>query len=302
MNETQTTDFSDFFEAFDGSGASEQSGTENSEAPQEAAGEPVSEDNSSGTNEQENENLPADDSQQPDSSDSKGPNEQMFELKVNKETRRVTLEQLRDLAQKGADYDRVKEKAQDSDRVKAENQELVKFRDENKPVLDTIARLASEAKVTPADFVRKLRMNLLKAGGMSEEAAVERVGREDAEAEANRLRSAAESADVSKSKAARDLEEFRQKYPGVTFTKEDLDALSPDFQNGMSLTEAYQKRQAEALEKENRSLSQQLAELKEKLAAADKNARNRSNTPGSAKDSGQKKTTQFDDFWEAFGK
>lgn len=298
MNETQTTDFSDFFEAFEGSHTTEESADE----AHEAAGDDVSEENAEGTNEQENENLPVDENQQPDSSESEDTPEQTFEIKVNKETRRVTLEQLRDLAQKGADYDRVKEKAQDSDRVKAENLELAKFRDENKQVIDTIARLASEAKVTPADFVRKLRMNLLKAGGMSEEAAAERVGREDAEAEASRLRSAAESADISKSKAARDLEEFRQKYPGVTFTKEDLDALSPDFQNGMSLTEAYQKRQAEALEQENRSLSKQLAELKEKLAAAEKNARNRGSTPGSVKDSGQKKTTQFDDFWEAFGK
>ena len=63
MNETQTTDFSDFFEAFEGSPTTEESADE----AHEATGDDVSGENAEGTNRHEAENLPSDEDQQPDS-------------------------------------------------------------------------------------------------------------------------------------------------------------------------------------------------------------------------------------------
>lgn len=223
-----------------------------------------------------------------------GQGEETFEIKVNKETRTVTKSELLTLAQKGADYDRVKQRAHEVDGLQAENRELKKFKTDNQLVIDTVSRLAEQSGTSVPDFMKTLRVNLLKASGMSEDAASERVGREDAEMEASRLRrSSPPPQDDAQSRAAKDIADFKRLYPDVSLTRDQIAELTPYFESGLTLAEAYQKSQLEAM-------TQKVSALQARLDAAEKNSANRAKSPGSVRDSGSKTRTQFDDFWEAY--
>lgn len=211
-----------------------------------------------------------------------------FTLRVNKEERNVSREEVITLAQKGADYDRVKGQLSES---RSQNQAL-------QEKLDTLEMIANKANMSVDDLVNQLHVNMLVKGGKTEaEAKAEiRALKAEAELKAVRDKETAAKADTESlaARAEREVGEFRKRFPGVELTKELCDALSADVQKGMTISEAYQKREMEQKDA-------QIAELNRKLAAEKQNRKNKSNTPGSQNDSGgRREKSDFDDFMSAF--
>ena len=294
MEETMDSGYEEFVSAFDGDGnqtvttqesgaeTEEQAGTEQNEAP--------AEEGTGGTPAEETGGEP-----KPDGEPDNPGAEQTFTIKVNKEERSVGLAEMTALAQKGADYDRVKEQhTADQQTI----QDLRTQLDGQKDVMEIMGILAEKTGTPLNDLAEMLYVSYRKGAGSTEtEAKLElqnarlQKGLNAAAAEKDKQKEAAES---SQNRAQREVEEFRRSYPEVEFTDELVSKLTPDVQAGMTLLSAYQK--YETAQKEAR-----IAELERQLAAEKKNRENRSSSPGSQKDSGgQRGKSDFDDFLSAF--
>lgn len=294
MEETMDSGYQDFVAAFDGDGnqtatdqetgaqAEERADTEQETTVSDEGAEKPDE----GTGEDTGGEVDApEESDKPDA-------EQTFTIKVNKEERTVGLAEMTALAQKGADYDRVKERAQQT------IQELKTQLDGQKDVMEIMTTLAEKTGTPLNELAEMLYVSYRKGEGRTEtEAKLElqnarlQKGLDAVNAEKDKQKEAEES---SQSRAQREVDEFRRSYPAVEFTDELVNKLTPDVQAGMTLLSAYQK--YEAAQKEAR-----IAELERQLAAEKKNQENRSSSPGSQKDSGgQRGKSDFDDFMSAF--
>lgn len=218
-----------------------------------------------------------------------------FTLKVNKEEKTYSREEVISLAQKGADYDRVKEQLEKSRQT---TQEMQTQLDAQKEPMEVLAELAKESGVELPQLLKNLRLNMLTRQGLTKEAAEERLLRLQAERENAALKAAAteaQSKETPSQRAQREIEEFRKEYPGTELSEDLLSELMKDVQDGMSLTGAYRKH--ESARKDAR-----IAELQRQLEAEKQNKANRAASPGSQKDSGGRRSkTDFDDFMEAFG-
>lgn len=217
----------------------------------------------------------------------------VFTIKVNKEERTVTRDEMITLAQKGADYDRVKAAAE---QAKTDNTALKEQNAKMQEAFDLLTDLANESKITVPELLRVFRVNRFKGQGLSEEAAKERVAREDAEKELQTFKAQQEAAQnlSDNDRAKRDVEEFRKMYPDVQLTEELVASLIDDVRGGMTMTQAYQRREAAKKDEEIRA-------LRAELEAEKKNRENRASSPGSQKDSGAKRVkTQFDAFFGAY--
>lgn len=205
------------------------------------------------------------------------PEPQVFTLKVNKEERQVSREEVIELAQKGADYDRVKEQLKGQ-----------------QDAMDVLGALAREAQTDIPGLLDGFRLSMLKKQGLSEDAARERLAREKAERENEQLKANRQPpAETAAQRARREVEEFRQVYPKVELSDDLMKKLMSDVQEGKTLTEAY--RNHEAAEKDAK-----IAELERQLEAEKQNRRNRAGSPGSQKDSGGRHgKSEFDDFLKA---
>lgn len=205
------------------------------------------------------------------------PEPQVFTLKVNKEERQVSREEVIELAQKGADYDRVKEQLKGQ-----------------QDAMDVLGALAREAQTDIPGLLDGFRLSMLKKQGLSEDAARERLAREKAERENEQLKANRQPpAETAAQRARREVEEFRQVYPKVELSDDLMKKLMSDVQEGKTLTEAYRKH--EAAEKDAK-----IAELERQLEAEKQNRRNRAGSPGSQKDSGGRHgKSEFDDFLKA---
>ena len=294
MEKTMDSGYEEFVSAFDGDGnqtvttqetgveTEEQTGTEQNETPaDEGAG---------GTPAEETGEDP-----KPDGEPDKPDADQTFTIKVNKEERSVGLAEMTALAQKGADYDRVKEQhTADQQTI----QDLRTQLDGQKDVMEIMGILAEKTGTPLNDLAEMLYVSYRKGAGSTEtEAKLElqnarlQKGLNAAAAEKDKQKEAAES---SQNRAQREVDEFRRSYPDVEFTDELVNKLTPDVQAGMTLLSAYQK--YETAQKEAR-----IAELERQLAAEKKNRENRSSSPGSQNDSGgQRGKSDFDDFMSAF--
>lgn len=294
MEETMDSGYQDFVAAFDGDGnqtvTDQETGTqaeERADTEQETTvADEGAEKPDEGTGEDTGGEVDApEESGKPDA-------EQTFTIKVNKEERTVGLAEMTALAQKGADYDRVKERAQQT------IQELKTQLDGQKDVMEIMTTLAEKTGTPLNELAEMLYVSYRKGEGRTEtEAKLElqnarlQKGLDAVNAEKDKQKEAEES---SQSRAQREVAEFRRSYPEVEFTDELVSKLTPDVQAGMTLLSAYQK--YEAAQKEAR-----IAELERQLAAEKKNRENRSNSPGSQKDSGgQRGKSDFDDFMSAF--
>lgn len=294
MEETMDSGYQDFVAAFDGDGnqtvTDQETGAQTEEQADTEQETTVADDGAEkpdeGTGEDTGGEVDA-----PEKSD-KPDAEQTFTIKVNKEERTVGLAEMTALAQKGADYDRVKERAQQT------IQELRTQLDGQKDVMEIMTTLAEKTGTPLNELAEMLYVSYRKGEGRTEtEAKLElqnarlQKGLDAVNAEKDKQKEAEES---SQNRAQREVDEFRRSYPEVEFTDELVSKLTPDVQAGMTLLSAYQK--YEAAQKEAR-----IAELERQLAAEKKNRENRSNSPGSQKDSGgQRGKSDFDDFMSAF--
>ena len=294
MEETMDSGYEEFVSAFDGDGnqtvTTQESGAETEEQTGTGQNETPAEEGTGGTPAEETGEEP-----KPDGEPDKPDADQTFTIKVNKEERNVGLAEMTALAQKGADYDRVKEQhTADQQTI----QDLRTQLDGQKDVMEIMGILAEKTGTPLNDLAEMLYVSYRKGAGSTEtEAKLElqnarlQKGLNAAAAEKDKQKEAEES---SQNRAQREVEEFRRSYPDVEFTDELVSKLTPDVQAGMTLLSAYQK--YETAQKEAR-----IAELERQLAAEKKNRENRSSSPGSQKDSGgQRGKSDFDDFMSAF--
>lgn len=252
------------------------------DAMQEDDTAPQKEEISEGTDESPNEEKPTEEKQEP----------QTYVLRVNHEDKTVTHEELMNYAQMGVDYNRVKTQLE---QAKNDNSGLQSQIAEMQGVFDVVKDLAEASKIPVSDLLKQFRKTRYTSIGYSDREAELAVERDDFAKERDSLRDVKPAAqEDGNERAKRDVAEFRQKFPDISLTEELVNKLIPSVNEGMSLTDAYQKMRMEEREAE-------IAELKAKLAAEQQNAANRQSSPGSLKDGGKKqKTDQYDDFFNQF--
>lgn len=206
-----------------------------------------------------------------------------FTIKVNKEERKVTLEEMTTLAQKGADYDRVKEQNTKHQQTIADLQSKLEGVSSQQAVLDILGTIAQRSNSTLEQLAESLYINFRKSAGASEDVAREELKSAKLEKELNSYKAKQtqqqEQETDAEARAKRDLEDFAREYPEVELTEELVDKLVPDIQNGMTLSAAYRKY-------EKAQDSARIKELERQLAAKAQNDKNQKRSPGSQRDSG----------------
>lgn len=228
--------------------------------------------------------------EEPESSDG----EQMFTLKVNKEEKQVTLDEMTALAQKGADYDRVKENYTKSQQSVQDLQAKLDALNAHQSALDILTIVAEKSGASIDQLAESIYVNLRKSAGASEDAAREELKSAKLERELNSYKAQKkQTEDDADSRAKRDMDAFQQEYPDVQLTRDLIQKLTADIQNGMSLSAAYRKF-------ERAQETAKIAELERKLAAKAQNDKNKNQSPGSQKDSGGRRTrSDYEEFERA---
>ena len=244
MNED--TSLNEFMEAFDDSADYQTGGNEDTsmeedisldggDAEQETHEDPEGAESAA----EDPQEQPGDSAEHPAEQESP---EETFTLKVNKEEKTYTREEVISLAQKGADYDRVKEQLTQSRQTAEALQGKL---DSQQEAMELLAQLAEDSKTDIPHILRELRLGQLKKQGLSDEAAEERLLRMDAERENAALKAAAAAEEPAEEttgqRAQREIAQFREARPDADLSKEVLDKLMPDLQGGMPLLEAYHK-------------------------------------------------------------
>ena len=220
-----------------------------------------------------------------------------FTIKVNKEERKVTLEEMTALAQKGADYDRVKEQNTKHQQTIADLQSKLEGVASQQAVLDILGTIAQRSNSTLEQLAESLYINFRKSAGASEDVAREELKSAKLEKELNSYKAKQtqqqEQETDAEARAKRDLEDFAREYPEVELTEELVDKLVPDIQNGMTLSAAYRKY-------EKAQDSARIAELERQLAAKAQNDKNKKRSPGSQQDSGGRNSmSDYEEFEKA---
>ena len=216
-----------------------------------------------------------------------------FTLRVNKEDRTVSREEMIAFAQKGADYDRVKNQLAERDSTIAEMRKSI---DGSKDALELLNLISEEVKKPVSELLESLHLSLRMKNGETEAEARANIRAIKAERamKAAQEKPAQEPKSDGRARAEKEVADFHNRYPGVELTEELCGKLATDVQKGMSLSDAYAKHQADARDAE-------IAELKRQLEAEKQNNKNRAKAVGSQKDSGGKRgKSPEDDFFAAF--
>lgn len=277
MDEEFGVDLSDLASEDDGNQTEEETSEETAEANEE---------------EQEPSEEPEEPAGQPEAEPTKEQKEEpeeLFDLKFNKEIRKVNRQEVTELAQKGLNHDRILEQR---DHLQQENAELLKFKQDNEAIIGLLDAAAQKSGTDRNTFLQSVRENAYVSQGLSRDAAHERVLREDAEQRLSRT----EKADAEKQQAQQgqelarqqDIERFLKLYKDVdpnTIPKEVWD----DVRNGETLVSAYGRY-------ENRQLAESNRKLQESINALKQNEKNKQKSIGSAKTEG--KETAKDPFLE----
>ena len=275
MDEEFGVDLSDLVSEDDGNQTEEETSEEAAEANEE---------------EQEPSEEPEEPAGQPEAEPTKEQKEEeLFDLKCNKEIRKVSRQEVTELAQKGLNHDRILEQR---DHLQQENAELLKFKQDNEAIIGLLDAAAQKSGTDRNTFLQSVRENAYVSQGLSRDAAHERVLREDAEQRLSRT----EKADAEKQQAQQgqelarqqDIERFLKLYKDVdpnTIPKEVWD----DVRNGETLVSAYGRY-------ENRQLAESNRKLQESINALKQNEKNKQKSIGSAKTEG--KETAKDPFLE----
>jgi hypothetical protein len=132
---------------------------------------------------------------------------------------------------------------------------------------------------------------------LTEKEATERLGRLKAEEKLSAMQKPAEKKTAEqeqRERAERELKDFRASFPDVDISKLPVQEMAADIALGMTMTQAY-------LKYENKRQQEEIQRLNQQLKAKEQNNKNRVSSPGSASDSGARKSKdQFDDFFAAF--
>lgn len=307
MNENENVGFEDFESALfggdyqiDGEGEFEETETDDTEdgdviddSADDETSEPAEETEEDKT-EEEDSGDPDEDTEKTEDEPQKDGEQQTFTIKVNKEEKTVTLDEMTALAQKGADYDRVKENYTKSQQNVQELQEKLNALTAHQSALDILAIVAEQSGASIDQLAESIYVNLRKNAGISEGEAKGELKSARLEKELNSYKTQkSQPEDDADSRAKRDMEEFQKEYPDVQLTGELIKSLTADIQNGMSLSAAYRKF-------ERQQSAAKIADLERRLAAKAQNDKNKKQSPGSQKDSGGRRTrSDYEEFERA---
>ena len=232
--------------------------------------------------------------------------DQLFDLKVLGEDRRLTLAEMKAAAQKGLDYDRIKNR----------NQELQKEKEANAAAVGLVKELAESQNLTVDQLITNVRAAALaKKEGITVKEAIEKVqlkAREDAvskrEAAFQEQDAAEKKAEEEKAARNKEFVQFFSNHP--TVKPNDIpQQCFVDMKNGIPLEYSYSKQIAAKKEAEaNKTLSEKdskIKELEERLAALEKeknsqtqNQINAARSVGSADTAGKvTKDELFESLW-----
>lgn len=280
-------------------GADDSDVTETEEDTQETGSDGEDGDESDDSDEEDDTDDSEEDDADGDEEDESGNTDadNTFTIKVNKEERKVTLEEMTTLAQKGADYDRVKEQNTKHQQTIADLQSKLEGVSAQQNALDILGTIAQRSNLTLDQLAESLYINFRKTAGASEDVAREELKSAKLEKELNSYKAKQtqqqEQETDAEARAQRDIEQFGRDYPDVELSEELVDKLVPDIQNGMSLSAAYRKY-------EKAQDAAKIADLERKLAAKEQNDKNKKRSPGSQKDSGGRKSkSDYDEFERA---
>ena len=211
--------------------------------------------------------------------DGQGEADQLFTLKHLDETRQVGRDEVIALAQKGMDYDRIR---QDRDNARAEAARLSE--------LETfLQELAAPGGMTVDELMDRTRANMLaEQKGIDQETALERVrlDRERRALDADRQAGAQQASEQQRMQES--MDRFIKGHP-------DLDAKDiprevwEAFAAGKDLGDAYALHEA-------KQLRETLAERDRELETLRQNQKNKARSTGSQTTAGDKKSTADDEF------
>lgn len=287
-------DFEDFFGSFEGGEP------EVVEEPA-AAEEPAVEEEPAQTEPEVGEEEPAETSDDPaaDAADdgaeepaSVEPDQnQTFTVQIGDEERQYTLEEMTELARKGAGYDGLQSQLEEATQVRDQLQTQL---DGQQGVMDILNQIAEKSGKTIQELAKQMYINFRKSAGASEDAAALELENAQLKKQMDAGKPSEKEvkpADDAQARAKREIEEFRQLHPGVKLDAGMVAKLKPDVQKGMTLANAYQKMLND----------EKAAELKRKEEAAKQNAENKKRSPGSQQDSGgRRQKSGVDDFFAQF--
>lgn len=298
MNEETTIIADEGFEDFEAAFLSEDGNqtddvTENTEEVTEDAA--ASEEERPEEEESEEENT-EDSSEEEAAEEPPAPQETSFTIRVNKEDRVVNREEMFSLAQKGADYDRVKSQVAERDKTISE---LTAQIEGNKDSLEMLNMISESVGKPIPELLEQMHLSLRMRNGETEAEAKANIRAIKAERQINAAKAAqqkqAEKPD-GKARAEKEVADFHSRFPGVELTEELCNELTADVRNGMSIADAYQKREIARKDAE-------IAELKKQMAADKQNKKNKAKAVGSQNDSGGRRNRSAeDDFFAAFEK
>lgn len=219
---------------------------------------------------------------------------ELFELKVNKGIQKVTMDQMKEYAQQGLDYGRVR---QQRDSLQQSLNEQMQWRSQNEAHLNELSEVAKAAGMDIPGLISSLRVNMLVQQGMSRETAQERIRAERAERQvaanqqqAQQQRSAQAQQEQARQRQEQDVQNFLRIYSGVD-PRTIPQSVWAEVRNGDTLVSAYGRYQ-------NQQLQNQIKELNAKLEAQKQNNNNKQRSLGSVKSSGNNSVK--DDFMEGF--
>ena len=226
-----------------------------------------------------------------------GKDEQMFTLKVNKEEKQVTLDEMTTLAQKGADYDRVKENYAKSQQTIQELQAKLDSGNKHQGVMDILDIVAAKSDVSLEELAESLYLSVRVNAGVSADVAREELKSAKLEKELNGYKAQKETAkqteDDAATRAQREIDAFKENYPDVALMDELISKLNADLQKGVSLSAAYRNY-------ERSQSNAKIKDLEQQLAAKKQNDKNKQHSPGSQKDSGGRRSrSDYEEFERA---
>ena len=296
-------EFEDFFSAFDGGETSPAAYPDPVEEPA-ATEEPAQTESEAGSAEEGTEPTeePAKDpaeegadgsEEQPDGDGDA--EEQTFTIQIGEEEHQYSLEEMTELARKGAGYDALQEQLDSANQEKNQIQTQL---DSQQDVMDILKQIAEKSGKDLLDLTKQLYINFRKSTGVSEDAAVLELENAQLKKQTNAEKTPAKQENTAeeetRARARRELAEFQQLHPGVKLDDQLVAKLKGDVRKGMSLANAYQKML-------NDQKAAALAEQERKNKAAEQNAKNKATSPGSQQDSGgRREKSNYEDFFAQF--
>lgn len=199
--------------------------------------------------------------------------QQLFELKHLGEVKQVGRDEVVTLAQKGLNYDHIRQERDTARQEVARLSELEQF----------LKELAAPQGMSVEDLIDSTRANVLAdREGLDKEVALQRVklerDRKAFEAERQKGIQAQQEADREETRRRDSFLKFAKEYPGVdpkSIPKEVWDK----FGEGVDLTDAYSRY-------ENKKLKDELSAMTAKLEAEKQNNKNKERSTGSQKSAG----------------